>query len=200
MQWTAADEAALLATIEQSADRLDALIGNLLDMSRLSAGSLQPFLRPTAIDEVAPVALRGLDAGMTVQLAVPDGLPLVRTDPGLLERVLANLFANALAYSPPGRPPALYAEQRGETVVLAVTDHGPGVPDELKPRMFEPFERLSARNTGTGVGLGLAIVKGFTDTMGGSVTAADTDGGGLTIRVTLPVASRSASPAVRAEP
>jgi two-component system sensor histidine kinase KdpD len=199
VQWTAADEAALLATIEQSADRLDALIGNLLDMSRLAAGSLRPFLRPTAIDEVAPVALRGLDAGTTVQLVVPDGLPLVRTDPGLLERVLANLFANALAYSPPGRPPALYAEQDGDTVVLAVMDHGPGVPDNQKPRMFEPFERLSARNTGTGVGLGLAVVKGFTDTMGGSVAAADTSGGGLTIRVTLPVASQPARRAAAAE-
>ncbi|HLQ55485.1 MAG TPA: sensor histidine kinase [Streptosporangiaceae bacterium] len=113
--------------------------------------------------------------------------------------MLANLFANALAYSPPGRPPALYARQRGETVILDVVDHGPGVPDELKPRMFEPFERLSARNTGTGVGLGLAVVKGFTDTMGGSVAAVDTGGGGLTIRVTLPVASRSAR-TVRAEP
>ncbi len=199
VQWTAADEAALLATIEQSADRLDALIGNLLDMSRLSAGSLQPFLRPTAIDEVAPVALRGLDEGVNVQLAVPDGLPLVRTDPGLLERVLANLFANALAYSPPGLPPALYARQQGQTVVLDVVDHGPGVPDELKPRMFEPFERLAARNTGTGVGLGLAVVKGFVDTMGGSVAATDTEGGGLTMRVTLPVASISASSAVAAE-
>ena len=199
VQWTAADEASLLATIEQSADRLDALIGNLLDMSRLSAGSLQPFLRPTAIDEVAPVALRGLDEGMNVQLAVPDGLPLVRTDPGLLERVLANLFANALAYSPPGLPPALYARQDGQAVILDVVDHGRGVPDELKPRMFEPFERLTARNTGTGVGLGLAVVKGFVDTMGGSVTATDTDGGGLTMRVTLPVASRSASSAVAAE-
>jgi two-component system sensor histidine kinase KdpD len=199
VQWTADDEAALLATIEQAADRLDALIGNLLDMSRLSAGSLQPFLRPTAIDEVAPVALRGLDAGLTVQLAVPDGLPLVRTDPGLLERVLANLFANALAYSPPGRPPALYARQSGEMVILDVVDHGPGVPDELKPRMFEPFERLRARNTGTGVGLGLAVVKGFVDTMGGSVAAADTDGGGLTMRVTLPTAARSASAALAAE-
>src|SRR6266536_595115 len=188
-----------LASIEQSADRLDALIGNLLDMSRLAAGSLRPFLRPTAIDEVAPVALRGLDAGTTVQLVVPDGLPLVRTDPGLLERVLANLFANALAYSPPGRPPALYAEQDGGTVVLAVVDHGPGVPDDQKPRMFEPFERLSARNTGTGVGLGLAVVKGFTDTMGGSVAAADTSGGGLTIRVTLPVASQPARRAAAAE-
>jgi two-component system sensor histidine kinase KdpD len=199
VHWTAADEASLLATIEQSADRLDALIGNLLDMSRLSAGSLQPFLRPTAIDEVAPVALRGLDAGMNVQLAVPEGLPLVRTDPGLLERVLANLFANALAYSPPGLPPALYARQEGQSIVLDVVDHGRGVPDELKPRMFEPFERLAARNTGTGVGLGLAVVKGFVDTMGGTVTATDTDGGGLTMRVTLPVASHSASSAVAAE-
>ena len=105
VEWTEADEAALLATIEASADRLDALIGNLLDMSRLTTGSLQPFLRPTAIDEVAPVALRGLDGGSgLLELAVPDGLPLVLTDPGLLERVLANLFANALAYSPAGAP------------------------------------------------------------------------------------------------
>jgi two-component system, OmpR family, sensor histidine kinase KdpD len=200
VQWTPADEAALLATIEQGADRLDALIGNLLDMSRLSTGSLQPFLRPTAIDEVAPVALRGLDGGATVRLFVPDRLPLVRTDPGLLERVLANLFANALTYSPPGRPPALQAHHAGGSVILEITDHGPGVPDELKPRMFEPFERLQARNTGTGVGLGLAVVKGFLDTMGGEVTAADTPGGGLTIRVTLPAAARTAGAVVAADP
>jgi two-component system, OmpR family, sensor histidine kinase KdpD len=190
VQWTPADEAALLATIEQGADRLDALIGNLLDMSRLSAGSLQPFLRPTAIDEVAPVALRGLDGGSAVRLAVPDRLPLVRTDPGLLERVLANLFANALAYSPPGRPPVLRARQAGDSVILEIIDHGPGVPDGFKPRMFEPFERLDARNPGNGVGLGLAVVKGFLDTMGGSVAAVDTPGGGLTIRVTLAAAAR----------
>jgi two-component system sensor histidine kinase KdpD len=185
VQWTADDEAALLATIEESANRLDALIGNLLDMSRLAAGSLQPFLRPTAVDEVAPVALLGLDGGARLQLPVPDGLPLMRTDPGLLERVLANLFANALAWSPPGRPPALEAHADGDEVVLEVVDHGRGVPDELKARMFEPFERLGAR-AGNGVGLGLAVVKGFVDAMGGSVTAADTPGGGLTIRVRLP--------------
>jgi two-component system, OmpR family, sensor histidine kinase KdpD len=185
VQWTADDEAALLATIEESANRLDALIGNLLDMSRLAAGSLQPFLRPTAVDEVAPVALLGLDDGARLQLAVPDGLPLMRTDPGLLERVLANLFANALAWSPAGRPPALEAHADGDEVVLEVVDHGRGVPGELKARMFEPFERLGAR-AGNGVGLGLAVVKGFVDAMGGSVTAADTPGGGLTIRVRLP--------------
>jgi len=199
VEWTAADEAALLATIEQGADRLDALIGNLLDMSRLSTGTLRPFLRPTAIDEVAPIAAGGLDASGSIQLAVPDGLPLVHTDPGLLERVLANLFANALDFSPPGQPPLLQAWPAGDSVVLAVIDHGPGVPDESKARMFEPFERLDARNTGTGVGLGLAVVKGFLDTMGGTVNAADTPGGGLTIEVVLPSASRRPEPAVAAD-
>jgi two-component system sensor histidine kinase KdpD len=194
--WTPEDEAALLATIERSSDRLDALIGNLLDMSRLTAGSLQPFLRPTAIDEVAPVALRGLDAGFRLQLMVPDDLPLVRTDPGLLERVLANLFANALAYSPEHRNPSLHARQDGASVVLDIVDRGPGVPDELKARMFEPFQRLDARGGGAaaagGVGLGLAVVRGFLDIMGGSVQAVDTPGGGLTMRVTLPAAAEPA--------
>jgi two-component system, OmpR family, sensor histidine kinase KdpD len=199
VEWTEADEAALLATIEKSADRLDALIGNLLDMSRLTTGSLQPFLRATAIDEVAPVALRGLDGGSALELAVPDGLPLVLTDPGLLERVLANLFANALAYSPPGRPAQLRACQSDGAVLLEIVDHGRGVPDELKERMFEPFQRLDERGAdpsgGTGVGLGLAVVKGFLDTMGGTVQAADTPGGGLTMRVLLPCAAPAASSA-----
>jgi two-component system sensor histidine kinase KdpD len=199
VDWTPADEAALLATIEQSADRLDALIGNLLDMSRLTTGSLQPFLRPTAIDEVAPVALRGLDGGAGMRLMVPDGLPLVHTDPGLLERVLANLFANALAYSPPGQAPELRASAAAGGVLLEIVDHGRGVPGELKQRMFEPFQRLDARSggppAGAGVGLGLAVVKGFLDTMGGSVEAADTPGGGLTMRVSLPAAATPASPA-----
>jgi len=199
VEWTEADEAALLATIEQSADRLDALIGNLLDMSRLTTGSLQPFLRPTAIDEVAPVALRGLDGGSELRMAVPDGLPLVLTDPGLLERVLANLFANALAFSPAGQRPELRASRAGDGVLLEVIDYGHGVPDDLKDRMFEPFQRLDGRSSdpsvGTGVGLGLAVVKGFLDTMGGTVRAVDTPGGGLTMRVQLPCASTAASSA-----
>ena len=200
--WAPADEAALLATIERSSDRLDALIGNLLDMSRLTAGSLQPFLRPTAIDEVAPVALRGLDAGVRMQLMVPDDLPLVRTDPGLLERVLANLFANALAYSPAARDPELHARRDDASVLLEIVDHGRGVPDELKEQMFEPFQRLDGRGRGPGaaggIGLGLAVVRGFLDIMGGSVEAADTPGGGLTMRVRLPAAVESADAATLA--
>jgi two-component system, OmpR family, sensor histidine kinase KdpD len=199
VEWTAADEAALLATIEDAADRLDALIGNLLDMSRLATGSLQPFLRPTSIDEVAPVALRGLAPAAGLEMLVPDGLPLVRTDPGLLERVLANLFSNALAHSPPGRGPVMRAHHAGPAVILEIVDHGRGVPDGLKPRMFEPFDRLDERGTGTGVGLGLAVAKGFLEVMGGSVAAADTPGGGLTIRVGLPVALTSASSTTAAD-
>ncbi len=187
VHWSAQDQADLLANIEQNADRLDALVGNLLDMSRLQAGSLAPFLRATAVDEVAPVALRGLDNTDLLDIVVPDDLPLVRADPGLLERVLANLFSNALRHSPPDSRPVLRAREDGEHVVLEVVDHGNGVPGELKERIFEPFQRLDERSPG--VGLGLAVAKGFAEAMGGTIVAVDTPGGGLTVRVTLPAAA-----------
>ncbi|HEX9031867.1 MAG TPA: DUF4118 domain-containing protein [Streptosporangiaceae bacterium] len=190
---TDADQAALLATIEESTDRLNDLIGNLLDMSRLSTGSLEPFLRPASIDEVAPLARQEAESSLNVRLVVPDDLPLVRTDPGLLERVLANLFANAIAHSPSGWPPVMSARRQGDVVLLDVVDHGRGVPGRLKEQIFEPFERLDDRGSGTGVGLGLTVAKGFLAAMGGSITAMDTPGGGLTMRVTLPVATPAGS-------
>ncbi len=194
VQWSPEDEADLLATIEQNADRLDALIGNLLDMSRLHTGSLQPFLRPTAIDEVAPMALLGVDDDLRLEMAVPEGFPLVLADPGLLERVLANLFSNALRHSPAGQPPELQASLERGAVWLEVVDHGPGVPDEQKSVMFEPFTRLGDRGDRyPGVGLGLAVAKGFAEAMGGHISALDTPGGGLTVRITLPAVSEDKS-------
>jgi two-component system sensor histidine kinase KdpD len=184
VHWSAEDETELLANIEENADRLDALVGNLLDMGRLQAGSLEPFLRATAVDEVAPVALRGLDDADHLLIVVPDDLPLVRADPGLLERVLANLFSNALRHSPPDLRPMLRAREDGDRVVLDIVDHGTGVPSGLKERIFEPFARLDERSPG--VGLGLAVAKGFAEAMGGTIAAIDTPGGGLTVRVTLP--------------
>jgi two-component system sensor histidine kinase KdpD len=115
----------------------------------------------------------------------------VLADPGLLERVLANLFSNAVRHSPPTRPPELHAELLGDVVLLEVVDHGQGVPDEQKERIFEPFTRVGDRYPG--VGLGLAVAKGFAEAMGGRIMAKDTPGGGLTVRITLPVASADKS-------
>jgi two-component system sensor histidine kinase KdpD len=122
-------------------------------------------------------------------MAVPDGFPLVLADPGLLERVLANLFSNALQHSPEsGRPPELRAQLTDGMVVLEVVDHGHGVPDEAKERIFEPFTRVGDRFPG-GVGLGLAVARGFAEAMGGRIEARDTPGGGLTVAITLAAAS-----------
>src|SRR5262249_56414953 len=114
--------------------------------------------------------LRGLDASAQLQMAVPDGLPLVRVDPALLERVLANLFSNALRHSPPSRPPMLRARRLDETVLLEVIDHGPGVPDAMKERIFEPFQRLDDHHGGGGPGPPGA--QGVAQGMGGTIAPA----------------------------
>jgi two-component system sensor histidine kinase KdpD len=188
--WSPEDEQTLLATIEEGSDRLEALINNLLDMSRVNSGSLQPFLRSTALDEVVPPALRGIVGAERVLLDLPDSLPLVATDAGLLERVIANLVANALRFSP-----EIAVEIRGRidvndggAVELAIVDHGPGVAEADRERIFEPFQRLGDRigsRYGTGVGLGLAVARGLTEAMGGQLRATDTPGGGLTMTVVL---------------
>ena len=187
--WTAEDQAALLATIEEGADRLDSLIGNLLDATRIHTGALQPFIRPTALDEVAPLVVGGLDGGERVRFDIPDALPLLATDPGLLERALANLIANALRYSPADQPPTLTAATTDGTVTVRVVDHGPGIPPDQRDHVFEPFQQLGDQQTSGGVGLGLAVAKGFLDAVGGRLTAESTPGGGLTMRLDLPVAS-----------
>ena len=195
VRWSATDEAELLATIEESADRLDALIGNLLDMSRLQAGALQPYLQDTSLEEVAPLALAGLEGAADVLLDLPVDLPLVRTDPGLLERVLGNLISNAITHSPPGRPPSVVAVSVGDAVTVAVADHGPGVPAEARELIFEPFQRLG--DSGRGVGLGLAVAKGFCDAMGIGIDVADTPGGGLTMTLSVRSAPSRTPAAVR---
>jgi two-component system sensor histidine kinase KdpD len=196
VQYSPDDRAALLETVEESTDRLDTLIANLLDMTRLHTGALQPYLHPTGIDEVAPLAVRNVPGGARVRLDVPDVLPLVHTDAGLLERALANLLANALRYSPDDRPPELSACVEDGRVRVAVVDHGPGVPSDQRERMFEPFQRLGDQDMTTGVGLGLAVARGFIESLGGQISVSDTPGGGLTMTISLPVvAARTSSPA-----
>lgn len=186
--WSAADRAALLATIEDGADRLAGLIANLLDMSRIQTGAVEPFLRPVALDEVVPVVARDLDRGSEVLIELQDGLPLLRTDPGLLERVLANVVANALRHSPPNRPPLITATElpEGSALQILVIDHGPGIPADARERAFEPFQQLGDQRPAGGVGLGLAVARGFVGLLGGHISAYATTGGGLTVQINMP--------------
>ncbi len=189
------DRADLLAAVEEGTDRLDRLISNLLDMTRVNTGTLRPTLRPVSLDEVAPLVVRDLDDGEQLRLDIDENLPLVIADAALLERALANLVANALRYSPRGWPPALHARISGGVMQLDVVDHGPGVADDDRARLFQPFQQFGTRRKGSGVGLGLAVAKGFVDAMGGRLLAIPTLGGGLTMRVELPVASAASTTA-----
>ena len=188
LQWSPEDEAELLAGIEEGADRLDHLIGNLLDMSRLQTGSVVPLVREFDLDEVVPMALRGVPDG-TVRLDVPEDLPMVEGDPGLLERALANVVENAVKYQTEGRVlvsgSVLRLAGEADRLEVRVADTGPGIPDEAKDKVFEPFQRYGDAPRGAGVGLGLAVARGFVESMGGSLTAEDTPGGGLTMVFTL---------------
>jgi two-component system sensor histidine kinase KdpD len=182
--WSEEDRAELLAGIEDGADRLDHLVGNLLDMSRLQTGTVTPLIREIDLDEVVPMALGGVPED-SVELDIPETLPMVAVDPGLLERSVANLVENAVKYSPAGETVLVAASAIAERVEVRVVDRGPGVPDEAKDRIFEPFQRYGDAPRGAGVGLGLAVARGFAEAMGGTLRAEDTPGGGLSMVLTV---------------
>ncbi|MPY63818.1 sensor histidine kinase [Streptomyces spongiae] len=199
VEWSEEDQAELLAAIEEGADRLDHLVGNLLDMSRLQTGTVTPLIREIDLDEVVPMALGGVPEG-SVELEVPETLPMVAVDAGLLERAVANLVENAVKYSPPGERVLVAASVLADRVELRVVDRGPGVPDDTKDRIFEPFQRYGDAPRGAGVGLGLAVARGFTEAMDGSLTAEDTPGGGLTMVLNLRAVDAFPAPVRLAEP
>ncbi|MFT4081298.1 MAG: DUF4118 domain-containing protein [Nocardioides sp.] len=180
------DRAELLETAEQALDRLTALVGNLLDMSRLQAGAMPVDLAPTDADEVLAQALDALDAEpRSVLLEVPDDLPRVRADAGLLERVMVNLVANAQRFSPPRHPPLVTVSALQDRVEIRVIDAGPGIPADKYDEIFLPFQRLGDTDTSTGIGLGLAVARGLVEAMDGTLTPEETPGGGLTMVVSL---------------
>ena len=187
IQWAQEDQDELLATADESLDRLAHLVDNLLDMSRLQAGALSVFPRPADLEEIVSRSLDDLGPQATeVIVEMPDTLPEVRVDPGILERVIANVTANALRYSPAGSPPLLTASALGERVELRIVDRGPGIPESDRDRVFVPFQRLGDTDNTTGVGLGLALSRGLTEAMGGTLEPEDTPGGGLTMTLSLP--------------
>ncbi|MCU1433672.1 MAG: hypothetical protein JWR71_397 [Pseudarthrobacter sp.] len=199
--YTAEEERELLETIDECTDRLDQLVGNLLDMSRITADSVRPLLGPVRWGDVVDPALRGLPDG-SVRLDLPANMPAVEADPVLLERVIANIVENAVKYAP-GTGITITGASDGVGAAtldgypsgeLRIIDHGAGVPARKVLAMFQPFQRLHDRPQATGVGLGLAVADGFVKSMGGTLTAEETPGGGLTmvVRLALSTGSRGA--------
>jgi len=186
VQLDADDTAVLVDAASTATARLERLIDNLLDLSRLQTGSVRAALRPTSLDEIVPLATEGFDASQ-VDVDVPETLPLVNTDPGLLERVLANIVSNAVRHGPSGVPVLVTASCTQRVVELRVVDTGPGLSDGLKEHMFEPFQRLGDSSP-EGLGLGLAVAQGLAEAVGAELTAEDTPGGGLTMVLSIPLA------------
>ena len=176
-----AERQELLAAMSTSIARLTTMVSDLLDMSRLETDSVRPIADDVPLGEVVRRALSGLEGAERVQVGE---LPTAYVDPGLLDRVLANLLANALRFSDRVE---VAGETRAARAVLRVVDHGPGVDPALRSRIFEPFQRHG--DVGTGVGLGLAVARGLTEAQGGTLEAVDTPGGGLTMVLDLPGAA-----------
>ena len=185
------DTGELLATVEESIDQLTSLVANLLDSSRLAAGVVRPELTEVYLEEVVQRALVGIGGRSTIfgrasldRVKVEVGGTIAMADAGLLERVLSNLIVNALRYAPQSMV-RVNAGRVGTRVLINVVDEGPGVSKGAAERMFQPFQRLGDCDTTTGLGLGLSVAKGFVEAMGGTITATDTPGGGLTVLVDL---------------
>ena len=185
VQWSAEDEAELLAAVEDGADRLEGLVANLLDLSRLQMGVVNPLV--TEVDLAAAVgwSLATLPHADRVVVRIEPDLPPATADPGLLDRVLANLLENALHHAPAGTEVAVESGQDEDHVSLLVVDHGPGVPASQREALFRPFQRLGDVPAGDGLGLGLAAARGLAEAMDATLSATDTPGGGLTMALRL---------------
>lgn len=183
-----ADEEELKEAIETSADRLDALIGDLLDMSRLQTGALVARPQLHDLGELIPEFVRTLSDPQRVAWEVEPDARAAVVDPGLFARVLGNLTENALRHQP-DEAVRITAARIADTVEVRVIDTGPGVSLADREVIFEPFQRRGDAPAGAGIGLGLAVARGLAEAMGGTVVAEDTPGGGLTMVVTLPTRS-----------
>jgi len=184
------DRAELLAEIEEEADRLDRLVTNLLDASRLEAGGLTVSRHPQDLAELVGAAVERIQsrlAGRQVQVHIPEELPPVACDYAQIDQVVTNLLENALLHTPPGTPVLARAERDNGVVRVEVVDRGPGIPAADRERLFHPFERGRSRAPGTG--LGLTIARGFVEAHGGQLWLEEGPEAGARFVFTLPLAS-----------
>jgi len=184
--WTREQTVEALLTVDEETDRLNQLVGNLLDASRLQIGELAIDVQPAHLAEIVDAAMHSVSAPSgAVRVEIPADLTTVLCDSKLLERSIANILANALRFSPPDTPVIVEAAEIGRTVHLRVIDRGIGIKPEHRAKVTLPFQRFGDTPEGQGVGLGLSIAQGFVDAMGGSLTLDDTPGGGLTAMIIL---------------
>lgn len=195
VQWSEEDRRAFITDIDGEADRLTRLVSNLLDLSRIEAGALQPQKDWEDVGELIERVLRRLEqrlAGHVVLRDIPGGLPPVRLDAVQIEQVVTNLLENAAKYSPPAAPITVavgVVERQGEQALrVTVSDRGVGIPPAEQGRVFDKFYRVTgASRYASGTGMGLAIVKGLVEGHGGRVAVASTLGEGSTFTVDLPI-------------
>ena len=190
-----AARADLVQTIEAEAERLNRFIANLLDMTKLESGALQPRTEAADLGDIVGSALRRASpvlAGHSVKVTIDPDLPPARVDPVLFEQVLFNLLDNAAKYAPAGTPVEIVAHSRGDNVQLEVIDSGPGIPSDALELVFDKFHRVqSADHKRAGTGLGLAICRGFVEAMGGTIVARNRpDYSGAVFSVTMPAAGK----------
>ena len=179
---------ALLTDLGDAAQRLNHLVENLLDMSRLDAGRLQIKRDWCVVSDVVGVAVQRWQpclAHRPLTLDLPPDLPLVQMDFMLIEQVLSNLLHNICNYTPPGSPVEIGAKVADGWLWLTVADRGPGIPPELVERIFDKFYRIPGTATG-GTGLGLSICRGLVHAHGGELTASNRSGGGAVFTIQLP--------------
>lgn len=186
VEWSEEDSDELKAAIEESVDRLELLVGNLLDMSRLQAGALAAHPEPVDLGEVVPATIATLSDPDRVEWTIAPDAREAWADAGLLDRVLGNIAENALRYQPAASPVEVSASRVADRVELRVVDNGVGVPSDQQERIFQPFQRHGDAPSGDGIGLGLAVARGLAEAMGGRVSSEPTPGGGLTVVIALP--------------
>jgi two-component system sensor histidine kinase KdpD len=190
----------LLQTIDDESDRLNALVENLLDMSRLETGSMDVLEQSTDVADVIDAAVGSLGSrGQQVVVDIGSTLPRIQTDPVLLERALANLVDNALIHAD-GQGLRIEAGSVAGRVDIRVIDRGPGIRRDDRDRVFRPFQRLGDSAHNTGVGLGLAVARGFVESVGGDLDVEDTPGGGCTMVVRLPEIGTVGTPSPAGSP
>ena len=194
MEWDTETRQDFLLAIYEEARRLDRLVGNLLQMSRIEAGALRPEKEWYAIGEVIEAVLQRLEAtlsGRPVTTDIEGDLPLVLLDFTEIDQVITNLLENAAKYTPPGTPVSIEAHRAGDTIEVSVSDQGDGVPTDHLANLFSKFYRVDGHKQIKGMGLGLAISRGLVEAHGGRIWARNLQQGGLKVTFTLPVSPDS---------